>query len=95
MLPVTGSLGAPTQMVVLENNTSGYLEYKGVQGCWLMEQGTSITLVWIIIQRQAGTAAVTVTRSEEKELADMELVSGPVYTLTLDQAATRMEKVQC
>ena len=85
---VTGSLGAPTQMVVLENNTSGYLEYKGVQGGWLMEQGTEYYIGVDYHTTQAGTAAVTVTRSEEKELADMELVSGPVYTLTLDQAAT-------
>ncbi len=85
---VTGSLGTPSQTIVLDNTASDYLEYKGVQGGWLMEQGTEYYIGVDYHTTQVGTAAVTVTRSDEKELADMELVSGPVYTLALDQAAT-------
>ncbi len=63
-------------MVVLENNTSGYLEYKGVQGGWLMEQGTEYYIGVVLSTTSWNGRHDGDKIRQEKELADMGLVGG-------------------
>ena len=83
---VAGSLGIPSRISVMPS-VPNYFPYERIQGGWSLDQGVEYYIGVDYYTTQAGTVSVTVTRSEEKELADVELVSGPAYPFALDEVA--------